>query len=485
MNITPESQTPKRPEPIRLTATLRGLAAAALGISLLSACGARSELEEPSGAGGERDPTSCARPPRSIPASAPLNLRVMEFPSKGLVWAGAIGADENGDIVLAGVLQGTIDFGGGPRSTSKVAGFIARFDASGKRLWDRIYVEGSTLNQMIIDPAGNIIVAGSVGGIDLAGEPLAAKISNFVAKLSPAGDVLWSKTFPGAIALSTLQSFAVDGCGDVFLTGNSTPEDPAPDVEGDGLFVTEYDPSGRLVWTSSFGGKSDKAMEQPWASIALAADGGIFLKGASFGGEFAIGDPGPFFIAKLDSSGHVLWTRHNLVTGAWFGVDAGGNVSSDVLYEGPLDVGSTHLPPTGHDALGVARFDALGHAVSATPLALYAHYYYALAFDPAGTVLVAGSEIDPATSGPAQVSVSEIDHDGQQIWSWSPPNDGVQLAFAAGFDQRGHPLVAGVDHTQTVPGAAPGGTALVNDDGKVVQTIVAASLFVAFDSGNP
>src|SRR5262249_48722709 len=138
-------------------------------------------------AGSERDPTRCARQLPAIPASIPPDLRIMEFPSKGLVWAGAVGQGQDGDILLAGGLQGTIDFGGGPRSTSKEAGFIAMFDASGKRLWDRIYVEGSTLNQMIIDPAGNIIVGGSVGGIGLGGEPLGAKESNFIAKLSPAG----------------------------------------------------------------------------------------------------------------------------------------------------------------------------------------------------------------------------------------------------------------------------------------------------------
>ena len=105
-----------------------------------------------------------------------------------------VAVDESGDVLLAGSLIGTIDFGGGPLASmgGDLSGgdvFVAKLDGGGNHVWSRRF--GDSYGQGAFGVAsagmGGMFVDGSfLGKLDLGGgAPLSAAgaRSMFVAKL--------------------------------------------------------------------------------------------------------------------------------------------------------------------------------------------------------------------------------------------------------------------------------------------------------------
>ena len=83
----------------------------------------------------------------------------------------AIGAgrtvDAAGQITLGGYFFGQLDLGGGPlTSAGSTDGFLARLDPSGAHVWSKSFggPDGDQLNGLVVDAAGNVAVAGAIGG---------------------------------------------------------------------------------------------------------------------------------------------------------------------------------------------------------------------------------------------------------------------------------------------------------------------------------
>lgn len=88
-----------------------------------------------------------------------------------------VAADANGDVHLAGVFSGSVDFGGGPLSAANQSIFVARFDAAGKLLMSqRFGGDGfQSLSAFTVTTGGNAIVAGSFSQtLDLGSTKLTA-----------------------------------------------------------------------------------------------------------------------------------------------------------------------------------------------------------------------------------------------------------------------------------------------------------------------
>jgi hypothetical protein len=78
----------------------------------------------------------------------------------------AVAADAFGNVVMAGVLLGSADFGGGPVTSAGMGdAFVAKYDAAGNYLWAKSY--GDAFNQnakgVAVDATGNVIVTGTAG----------------------------------------------------------------------------------------------------------------------------------------------------------------------------------------------------------------------------------------------------------------------------------------------------------------------------------
>lgn len=136
----------------------------------------------------------------------------------------AVAIDAFGNIVVAGTLSGTVDFGGGPlTSTGSSDVFVAKLDATGNHAWSRRFGDPDLqlLQAVAIDGSGNIIIAGGFNGtIDFGGVALvsAGERDIFVAKLDPSGNHIWSKRF-GAVGHQQAHGVAVDDNANVVLSG--------------------------------------------------------------------------------------------------------------------------------------------------------------------------------------------------------------------------------------------------------------------------
>jgi hypothetical protein len=179
-----------------------------------------------------------------------------------------LAVDAAGNIVVAGGFQGFVDFGGGAvASVGSVDMFAAKLDPSGGHVWTKSWgMPGTSVaaSAVAVDSADMVILTGGLdGSVGLGGMggtlTSASAQDSFAAKLDPSGNALWGKTF-GAEQLNSefpAPSVAVDGNGNVWLTGNI---DGSANFGGGallsganpGAFAAYLDPSGNYRWAKNF-----------------------------------------------------------------------------------------------------------------------------------------------------------------------------------------------------------------------------------------
>lgn len=136
----------------------------------------------------------------------------------------AISVDHTGAVLVTGAFNGVTDFGGGPLTSMGGADvFVAKFDAHGAHIYSKGYGDGSdqTAKGIAVDTFGNVLVTGILeGAIDFGGGPLQSAGGDdiFIAKLDPTLKHLWSKRV-GDPSDQEAKSVATDGAGNVVLTG--------------------------------------------------------------------------------------------------------------------------------------------------------------------------------------------------------------------------------------------------------------------------
>ncbi|MBI4699649.1 MAG: hypothetical protein HY744_00540 [Deltaproteobacteria bacterium] len=235
-------------------------------------------------------------------------------PGDGLAFPPAIAAAGGGNTLLMGWFSGTVDFGGGPLTANESGFFVAKLDPSGSHLWSKGFggwEPGATF-AVAADGNGNTILTGtSSKPLDLGGGPLTRKAGDsrlFLAKLDPSGSHLWSKRFRGVGYQHRSAAFAVDGAGNVLLTGSFEEAvdfggGPLTTQPGDrDIFVAKLDPSGSHLWSRRFG----DLREQAGLNIVADGAGNVLLMGSfdgtvDFGAGPLTAQPGysDTFLAKL------------------------------------------------------------------------------------------------------------------------------------------------------------------------------------------
>jgi Beta-propeller repeat len=287
------------------------------------------------------------------------------YADSGPQTAQSVAVDADGNIIVAGNLVGSVDFGCGPLvAVTGPSVFVAKLDPSGACTWSKEFTSSSSVDVygVAIDPSGNVVLTGTfIGSIAFGGSTSTltsgASGSAFVVKLSASGAPVWSESF-GASSFGG--SVATDATGDVLVTGLFDGSIVfggvtfAASAEGS-TFVVKLDPNGAVVWGQGFGtaGSSDGS------GIAVDPSGNVFITGA-FGGlaDFGCGtlsDPkllGGAFVVKLDATtGTCSWSRALLSThglGASLAVDAAANVVVTGRFgAGFIDFGSGDVPSAG------------------------------------------------------------------------------------------------------------------------------------------
>jgi hypothetical protein len=270
-------------------------------------------------------------------------------------------------VILLGQTNGTVDFGSGP-ITSKGSGdvILAKIDGNGTGVWAKSF--GDAKNQMssalAVDQLGNVMVAGiNQGTINLGGGAITAVATigdGWIAKFDITGAHLWSRGLPSSlpnqngIAPSAL---AADSQGNMILAGNFSDEIDfgAGVVKASGLndlFIAKYDPTGSLIWVKQFGTGAAPAAGN---ALDVAANDEIVFNGAIYNsadlgcGTVLGSSGGDTVLARFSPAGLCLWSQAittnspNLITGTAnvaMSVDALQNAVVYGIFGGALSFGA-------------------------------------------------------------------------------------------------------------------------------------------------
>ena len=325
---------------------------------------------------------------------------------------------------------------------------------------------GTAIGQGVAtDGAGNVFVSGSFSGtVDFGCGPMTSPGSDdgFLIKLSPTLTCVWSKPF-GASLSAGGAGVAVDAAGNVVVTGGfENTVDLGGGILTTGgsydVLLAKFDPNGQHLWSKRFGADAT----QKGFAVAVDGSGNVFLTGlqdgnADYGGGLIVGWPyGQTFLAKFDPSGAPLWSKGFIPGGQSVGtalaVDASGNVALTGWFVGTIDFGVGTLTSAGQDDIYVAKLDGNGSAlwskrfgdISASQEALE------VAFDGAGNLGVAGALAGAADFGGGWLSASssldafaaKLDSDGNHVWSKA--FGGVGDVRGLALDAAGNVFLAGV-----------------------------------------
>ena len=239
---------------------------------------------------------------RYSPTGAHIWTRTLNGASEEQVTTVAV--DTGGNVYAAGVFTGSVDLGfGDVTSAGAHDSFLIKYAAaSGVPIW--AYRFGSTgddwVRAIAIDTrTGDVLLTGQfTGTIDFGGPPLtsAGYEDIFLAKLNGMdGSHLWSKRFGSSSAPDYGYGVAVDGSGNVAITGFFAGQ---ADFGGGAIlaqvydiFVAKYDSAGGYLWFKRYGDPPGLFDSQYGDAIAMGSSGTIFLTG-HFVGTLDFGSAG-------------------------------------------------------------------------------------------------------------------------------------------------------------------------------------------------
>jgi hypothetical protein len=356
----------------------------------------------------------------------------------------AVATDGAGNVFVAGGTGGDFDgLGVGDPAGGGKDLVMLRLAANGSLQWSRQL--GTPADDeaftVAVDGDGNSYVAGATGGdLDglLIGDPLVGATDFFLAKFGPTGNLLFTRQL-GTLATDEARGVALDGLGNIYVTGTTAGDLDGPGIDSDPLvgasdvFLAKFDASGNLLSTRQLGTRADDR------AFGLAVDGvgnvyvagstGGDVDGPGIGSDPLVGET-DVFLAKFDPAGNLLFTRQLGTLAAdearGVAVDGVGSVYITGTTAGDLDgPGIDSDPLVGAADFFLAKFGSSGNLLFTRQLGTLADDRgFAVAVDGAGSTYVTGT-----TAG---------DLDGPGIDS--DPLVGATDIFLAKFDPAGNLL---------------------------------------------
>lgn len=301
-------------------------------------------------------------------------------------------ADKNGNVYVAGIFEGVIDFDPSDASARRGAEdsrmvFLSKFDRSGEFEWVRTWGESrvNTTIGLAVDDFGSVCIGGTFARLRDAditrgwrATSAGAGHNIFIHKFDSSGNTQWRYTGPG-YDFGDLMAISADNENNVYLSG-CTIDPSQPDINASGgapacrcgnIFLIKFTQFGEQLWTNSWPDASG-IIRNP--ELAAGSTGHIYLAG-EFTGDIESGlnpdalpsprnsKPGAF-VACFNSAGETIWlkTWRGSESGSATGVaaDPDGDVYVVGFYNGTasLQVGDTakHLESkgSGPDAFFVA-----------------------------------------------------------------------------------------------------------------------------------
>ena len=341
----------------------------------------------------------------------------------------AVGTDDDANVYVLGHTNGDFD---GSASTNDGSNdlFVVNFDAQGRKVWSRQFGEKGANDglQLLVSGSGQHLVLSRWGDQGATGD--AKDGGQQLAKFSPTGSLLWSKSEQS----SELQRVAVNASEEIYAIGTmrETPSTPSTalmikyNAQGDELWrrdlntpghlrdlrlafdskgrllvsvylgevdlhhsssISQYDADGQSVWTLTLACRVE--------SMVVDSDDNVF----------AVGSRPHAFLAKLSAAGTALWEKETSPTFNGVTSDRKGNVYAFDTRSSDLTI--VKLNAAG-DELWSQRFGTNDR-----------DFFCDVAALPAGGVLVTGGTdgvVDgDAVNGQADMFLVRYDADGRRL----------------------------------------------------------------------
>jgi len=246
-------------------------------------------------------------------------------------------------VYTAGTFYGTADFDPGAGTATVLggtpSGFLQALDANGALVYHAEQKSSNGRDYAIdsaLDGNGNLYIVGAISGavdFDTSADTNIVTgnyVDTFIAKFDPAGGVVWFTTYDGP---ASFQALAVDGSGNVYLTGGSYAAYAFyPDI-----LVVKLDNTGALQWQQTYGNVAN--FTELGKDITVGSNGNVYVTGnfggsVNFGGPTISGTNGDAFVLNLDASGATVWARDLGGNGGDYGTGIAVDDSSNVFVTG-------------------------------------------------------------------------------------------------------------------------------------------------------
>lgn len=354
--------------------------------------------------------------------STSVDFFIMQLaPDLEVEWAKAYGGDGNdyldgialdnqSNLIIRGRIGGDIeldDINISPKSDNRKNGssdlFIAKLDRNRRVVWavhdgypNVPYLSSGRgkIKDLVIDQENNIFAIGGISADSILKHPIPqTKAANaFLMKMDASGEIQWVRNMVGEYgvrfyALDIWQSDlqVVGSFGHANLSGDIVINDQIiPSHGGTDILVAQFDTSGNLQWSQTFGSARLGLGENAY-DVETSHNGDHILVTGEFDGisqfantKFEATNGRDFFLASLDHSGQLEWfnqggggTSESKNTdqdlGAALAIDMQGNILVCGIFAKDALFGDYRLHPTGIQDLFVAKYSPQGELLWIKP----------------------------------------------------------------------------------------------------------------------
>ena len=179
-------------------------------------------------------------------------------------------------------------------------GFVARFDADGNLEWiSQVGTDAADWGQgSSLAPDGGLYFTGYTEGV--LGDAHAGRKDAFVVRMSPSGDIIWTRQF-GTPELDWPQGVGTTADGGVLLAGSTEGHLGGPNAGLRDAFIASYDADGNQRFITQFGtAGTDSVFE------VRAVDGWVVATGSTDGDLGGASGERDGVLVWLDTDGAVV-----------------------------------------------------------------------------------------------------------------------------------------------------------------------------------
>jgi hypothetical protein len=331
--------------------------------------------------------------------------------------ANAMAVDRSGNVFVTGNSSG-----GGLDDYATIA-----YSGGGVALWTNRYNgPGDNFDKakaVAVDDSGNVFVTGFSDGVF-------SSLDYATIKYSGVGVALWTNRYNGPVnGTDVANAMAVDGSGNVFVTGSSTGS------TYDDYATIKYSSAGVALWTKRYNGPGSSSDEAN--AIAVDSGGNVFVTGDSIDSDSSH----EYATIKYSGAGAALWTNRYSGPG-----------NRDIAQAIVVD-GSDNVIVTGNSVGSGSSYDYTTIKYSGAGVALWTNRYNgpgngydqtsAIAVDRSGNVFVTGYSIGiGVTNDYATIAYSRT---GVPLWTnrYNGPDNDYDQALAMAVDSGGNVFVTG------------------------------------------